>query len=322
MQPPDPPRFFQNDRAILVACMIIALVFWVITKLSNTYDTQRSCEVKYHLPEGKILANEVPEKLTVAIKGTGWDLMRNYFQNKSHQLVLQLSSNERQLYNSTLLMRKLQPNQKSIEVTGLNIDMLELEVEDERSKTVPITLDANLTFDDHFHLRHPPTLQPDSVVVSGPVSALMEIHSWPTEKLELTAISTDQELQVNLSPPAVKSIRLAPSQTALNLTVDQLTEKSIFVPITVKNAPDSITIFPENIKIICVVGMSRFDEVDPSIFVLEVDMAGIEVKTENNTLPVQLTQQPDFVKGVQLSHHSVEFFFVEKAGGDARSEDG
>ena len=152
---------------------------------------------------------------------------------------------------------------------------------------------------------------PDSVLISGPETSVGNINEWPTKLIELDQLDKDQKIPLPLEEPLSKSITIEPPVTQLEVQVEQLTEKNFFVPVIVKNGSDSIKIFPENIKISCIVGLSLYDQIGPEDFVLEVDMSGISPKEENNTLPVLMSQQPEEVKGVHLSYQSVEFFFVE-----------
>jgi len=97
----------------------------------------------------------------------------------------------------------------------------------------------------------------------------------------------------------------------VTLKVEQFTERSLFVPITIKNAPDSLKTFPERAKLSCVVGLSKYNDIDKNSFQLVADLKGIPLNTEKNTIPVLVTKQPDFVRAVNFQPRSVEFFFVE-----------
>jgi len=305
-------RFIKSDRAVLIICIGIALIFWTLTRLSQSYKTTQECVLLYNLPEGYILASDAPEKLLVSMEGVGWDLMSNYFKKEKGSLSLNLSTNQRQIYNSAQLINKLHRSQSSIDINGLNIDILELEVEEKLSKKVPISLDAKLTFDPSYHLKQKPQISPDSILLSGPETIINSINNWPSESVQLEPLDKNLSMVLPLVKPTDKTnISISPTSVQLNLEVEQLTEKKFFVPIQVKNASDSIKIFPTNIQISCVVGLSHYDEIKVDSFVLEVDMNGVASKEENNTLPVLLSRQPESVKGVHLASQSVEFFFVE-----------
>lgn len=314
MQKPNTSNFFRllkSDRAVLIICISIALIFWTLTRLSQSYKTTQECKLYYNLPEGYILASDAPEKLEVAMEGIGWDLMANYFSQREGSLSLNLNDNPRQIYNSAQLINKLVRTQGNIDINGLNIDILDLEVEEQLSKKVPITLDANLSFDSRYHLKQAPLLLPDSILLSGPETTINNLTEWLTSTVTLEDINKNTSLDLTLKEPKAKNLSIAPKKVALTIEVEQLTEKNFFVPIKINNAPDSIKIFPNNIKMSCVVGLSHYDQIGPDDFELEVNMAGIAAKEENNSLPVLLSKQPKEVKSVHLSHQSVEFFFVE-----------
>lgn len=307
-------RFIKSDRAVLIICIGIALIFWTLTRLSQSYKTTQKCTLEYNLPKGFILASDPPEALVVSMEGVGWDLMSNYFQKEENRLSLNLTTSERQIYNSAQLISKLHRTQSSIDINGLNIDILELSVEEELSKKVPISLQSNFSFDSRYQLKQAPRLAPDSILIAGPETQINAINSWPSELVELSNLDKNLSMSLSLVQPTEKNISITATEVQMNIEVEQLTEKIFFIPIQVKNAPDSIKIFPTKIKLSCVVGLSHYENVRIDDFVLEVDMSGVAAKEENNTLPVLISRQPEVVKGVHLANQSVEFFFVEDGG--------
>ncbi|MCB0676040.1 MAG: hypothetical protein KDC30_05130, partial [Saprospiraceae bacterium] len=70
-------------------------------------------------------------------------------------------------------------------------------------------------------------------------------------------------------------------------------------------------------KIVCVVGMSHYNEVSATDFTVEADLQGISPRSENNTVPLQLTRQPAAARSVRFVPASVEFFFqLPEVSGD------
>ena len=302
--------FFQSDRTILFVCMGIALIFWVMIKLSQNYRTKQVFALNYNLPEGKTFTNQPPESLVATLDGQGWDLMSNYFNGDERKLLLNLNNSSQQTYNSSQLVSKLTPNNKDIVINGINIDLLMLDVEEEISKKVPLVLAADFEFNSQYQLKQAVELTPDSVEIKGPASIVSVIDQWQTETWSLKNINSDHEKNLELVKPENILTKVVPLQAQAKLSTEQLTEKSLFVPIFIKNAPDSLKIFPENIKLSCIVGLGRYNDINPNSFTLEVDLKGVALNSSNNTLPILLTRQPDYVKGVNMSYQSVEFFIV------------
>ena len=291
--------------------MGIALVFWILIKLSQNYRTTQEFALVYNKPAGKTFTKKPPENLIATLDGQGWDLMSNYFSAKDRKLLLNLSDASQQTYNSSQLVSKLSPKNKDIEISNINIDLLMINIEDELIKTVPVRLDQSFELSNQYQMKGAVAILPDSIEVKGPASVVNQIIEWPTSKWILKNISANHEKVLDLVRPSNELVSISPIQVKANLAVEQLTEKSLFVPISVKNAPDSLKIFPENIKVSFIVGLGRYNDVQPSDFNLEVDLNGIALNAKNNTLPILLSRQPDNVTGVQLNHQSVEFFFVQ-----------
>ena len=111
---------------------------------------------------------------------------------------------------------------------------------------------------------------------------------------------------------SAREIKLSQQTITAELDVEQFTEKSFFVKILQRNAPDSIRIFPDRIKIYCLVGLSKYEEVEESGFRVEVDLKDAKPGVENNAVPILLTKSPDFVNNVRFSPKSAEYIFIKK----------
>ena len=146
--------------------------------------------------------------------------------------------------------------------------------------------------------------------ISGPASTVELIQQWKTDSLVLSDLRSDKTVAVALLKPP-DELSLGTPQTEVRINVEQFTEKSLFVPLTIRNGPDSLKIFPQQIKLTCVVGLSQYNEVTPRDFTVEVDLQNVPVSEDKNTAPIQLTQQPSFVKNVKFSPKSAEFYILQ-----------
>ena len=99
------------------------------------------------------------------------------------------------------------------------------------------------------------------------------------------------------------------SEAEANIQAEQFTEKSMFIPIVVKNAPQKLKIFPNKIKLDCTVALSRYAELNANNFVVEVDLRFSSGK--GNTLPIILSKQSPFARNIKFSPKSAEFY-IEK----------
>ena len=73
-------------------------------------------------------------------------------------------------------------------------------------------------------------------------------------------------------------------------------------------------VFPQLIRLTCVVGLSRFDSISAEDFEIAVqipDAAKNASGLPGHTAVLELSKKPDFVERVRFSPQSVEFFFLE-----------
>jgi YbbR domain-containing protein len=305
-------KFFDSDRAILMACIFIALIFWVLVKLSQTFNTTVDFQIKYKLPVGKSFVLSPPTSAKATLKGTGWDLISYQFQKEVSSILFELNDVSSQAINGGLIIDKFQQTiPPDIEVSDVNMDFIFVQIENESKIKVPIKLIQNITLASQTQLADSIKIVPDSVTLTGPSSEVQSLKYWETEMLEIIDLSKNETIEVSLKEPINKEIYLSDDKIKVSIEVEQFTQKSFFLPITIKNAPDSLKTFPERAKLSCLVGLSKFNEINRSSFELVADLQGIPLNTEKNTIPVLLTKQPDFVRGVNFQPRSVEFFFVE-----------
>ncbi len=306
----------QEDRAILLICIGIALVFWLLVKLSQRYTTVRQVTFDFEIPEGKALADAPPKDMRVEIEGTGWDLLFDYFSNPVIELSYDLSQTDNLLLSRSQLRSEIlrQLSSGDIKISEINYESIDLELEEKVTKTVPVQLQRKLSFGPEYHLRDSIELAPDSVSVTGPVSAVEQIERWSTDSLIIQNLKSDMIRKLSLQPPP-QVVSLSTRQIEIHIPVEQYTEKSLFVELEVENVPDqidSIRFFPQRVRVNCVVGLSQYNEVTENDFKLVADLKGASLEEGRNRVSIELTTRPDYVKNIQFSPKTAEFFIVKK----------
>lgn len=304
----------KEDRAILLICMGIALIFWLLVKLSQSYQTQRPISFELEIPQEKALTELPPADMVAELEGSGWDLLFDYFSHPTVGLVYDMQDvsrlhlNRGQLRND--IAHELRTN--DIKVLEINYDNVLLELEDRNSKTVPISIQRRLSFAPEHHLKAPITLKPDSVRISGPNSLIDSIQFWPTDSLILNNLKSSSTVILHLHQPN-REVLLSVNTVEAKIEVEPFTEKTMYVPLVVKNAPDSLRIFPDKITVTCKLGLSKYDSVSYRDFTAEADLSGISPNAPNNTVPILITHQPEFARNLQYTPKSAKFFIVEPA---------
>jgi hypothetical protein len=302
----------REDRAVLIVCFGIALTFWLLVKLSQVYRTDKNVVFQLRIPSEKAFLETPPKDMVALIEGQGWDLTFDFFYNPNIVLQFDLLQNNRLDLDRAQLRTAINNSfsSKDIKIIELNYEELHLLLEEKMNKKVPVRLYSNISAAPEYELRDQPILSPDSVVITGPASVVESFDHWNTDSLIRSdlksSVSTDLRLE-----PAPSELTLSQAKIKVEVPVEQITEKSFFIPIQVLNASDSINIFPKTIRLTCSVGLSRYEELSASDFQLVVDLIEATSSETKNTAPIILQQYPDYVENIKYSPLSVEFFIVE-----------
>ncbi len=254
-----------------------------------------------------------PSDVRVQLQGSGWELMFDYLYDTDISLYYNLSNFNPSTLTSEQLRRDILQKIafKNIRITDVQGD-IPLQLEAGASKKVPILTVDSLTFATGYHLTNPVALEPDSVSITGPISLIYKITSWNTKAFSLANLKNKVVQIVDLEAP-LPELSLNVNQVQATIEVEQLTEKSLFVPLIVRNAPpDSLKYFPEKVKVTCTIGLSEYNNIDTSDFRLEIDLAKVSLKQGKHTLPIQIVRQPTNALSVQFTPKSAEFFIFKR----------
>ncbi len=297
--------FFKSDRAVLMLCIGIALVFWILNKMSHSFRTHTHVNIEYRLPEGKTFTAIPISDLTVTIMGSGWDLLGKGNAN----LVLDLTKDSFQMFNSGQL-RQLVAHRYNIseEMIHLNVEQIPVYLEPEASKEVLVEAATQLKFVKGYRLSGEISLQPAKILIKGPKNVLEMISVVHTDTIRGENLKKNMEQVVALQVPS-QVVKLVDTKVKARLNIEEFTEKAMFLPLTVKNAPATYKIFPNKIKLSCIVSLSQYNSIHPNLFEAEVDLGIVSTESKNNTISVVLVKQPAGVQNVQFMPKSVEFYF-------------
>jgi hypothetical protein len=303
----------QGDRAILMACIGIALVFWLLVKLSQPYRSQKKVNIETVFDEDMALLKVPPQNIMAELEGTGWDLMFDYLNRTEVNLHYDLRNLSQLSLSSSQLRAAIKNNlhAKNLRVVDVNHDNINLVLEQKSSKKVPVRIMDSLSFEAGYHLKSPLHSEPDSIAIEGPISLIEPLTTWNSEAFILLNMqgSVSKALKLQQPPPV---ITLSQQEIVVDIEVEPLTEKVLYVPILVRNAPDSLKIFPDKVTVTCKVGLSRYDLLKYTDFSAEVDLANIVLDSPNNTTPIALKSYPEYIKGLYYSPKAAKFFIIEK----------
>ncbi len=301
-----------KDRTILLISLGFSMVFWLFVKLSKSYFSEIVLPIKWELPEDKAFSTIPPSSVEVEIEGSGWDLLSQYFLKKPDSLRFNVAELPARMVDRTQIKSKIKKHLSSaIEIKEINHDFVQLEFENKITKKIPVFADLTIKFSQNHYYKEPLTISPDSVLVSGPYSYVNSLDSVYTVQKTFENLKNSVAEKIAVSNPHESILTITPPGVNLIIPVEQITEKTYFVPVKVINNRDSIHIFPEKVKVTCVVGLSKFQSISPADFEVVADMKNVNIKDTSNFVRYHLVKQPNNVISTHYSPKTGDFIIVK-----------
>ncbi len=288
----------KNDKRIVVflVCLFIASSLWFLNALSEDYTTTITYPVKYiNPPSNQFLSNQPPSQLHLKVYAHGFTLLRNKLNFSFSPIILNLTNITQNIepssngfrINTNSFIRQIS-DQVSSEITINNIqpEIFYVVLDSLKTKLVSLKTDFELSFKPQFNLKEPVILNPKQVEITGPAAVLDTIFFLNTEKRNIDKLDAEISLTLEIIHPENTTIK--PEKTEVKIPVEKFTEKELVIPIQIKNNSDTfnIKLFPSEIKLAVLVGLSEFEEIDASKFEVFVDYKDIKAEAENLEITV------------------------------------
>ncbi len=307
----------RNDKRIVVflVCLGIATALWFLNALSKDYSTTIAFPVKYvNAPNKQFLANKPPSKLELKVDAHGFTLLRHKLNLTFSPIILNLTNitkdltPENNIYTvpTSGLLRRIRA-QVSSELTIVEVqpELLMIVLDSLRTKSVPVSANVSMKFKPQFNLQNPVRITPAQVKITGPSAVIDTISRLYTEKSSFDELDASLEKFIDVLHPAHTS--LTPERVTLKIDVEKFTEKELRIPVLIRNKPDSVNVklFPSEVRVTCLVGLSEFEDVNASNFTAVVDYGSIDANTKN--LVVNVEQNSSLIQVVRTSPNVVEY---------------
>jgi len=174
---------------MIIVSIVFSIILWGTIALSEDYYSNIEIPLRItDFPVGYTIATDVPKNMTIKLKGSGWKLFSlNAGQDVNYNVSVNGDSG---LINITLL-EYLTDNRwviSELEVIDIIPASLTISVERIIEKKVPIVSNLNLDFKAGYGLATNIELNPDSMMVSGPVSVVKNLKELRTKELLLSSL--------------------------------------------------------------------------------------------------------------------------------------
>lgn len=208
--------------------------------------------------------------------------------------------------SSADLLRRVS-SQVSSELTIQEIipETIEIVLDSMRTRTVPVKPVVELEFMPQYNLQNPVRVIPAEVKITGPAFAIDSITHLETKKSSYKGLETSIETMIDVISPDKTSIN--PERVKLKIEVEKFTEKELKVPVRIMNKPDNVhmKIFPSEVKVTCLVGLSEYEDVNADDFNAVVDFSTVGSDVRN--LHVTVEQKSTYIQLVRCTPDVVDY---------------
>ncbi|MFH2094479.1 MAG: YbbR-like domain-containing protein [Bacteroidota bacterium] len=303
--------------------LLIAATFWLLNALSKEYTSAITYPVEFkNFPEDKVLVGELPEALELKVRGYGFSLMQYKIAPIIRSLTIDMEllplirinpSNSYNFYvTSDRFINMLQWQMKDdLNLLDISPDTVYFTFAPVVEKKVPVIANIKLVFDEQYMLSDKITINPDSIIITGPAAILDTIDAALTNEHIFTGLNSDITRNIGLED--IDNVNFSEKRVIIDIPVDKYTEARADVLISIINLPDSIDIslFPHKVSVTYNVSLDQYKQIDQDDFLFVADYLEIE-KSLGNKIKVRLEKYPDCLMRVEFYPKSVEYIIRKK----------
>jgi hypothetical protein len=302
--------------------VLFSAVVWMISKLSKDFTSAVTYKVEYeNLPAGKTLVYASDTSITVGLDASGYDLIKYHLFKKKPVVNIDLSGmrlypDDINFYGTLLtsgLSRKLASQLGSHnELLFITPDTLMFEFKSEHNRRVPVIPRLKYELRAQHMLYDSIQVVPDSIWVYGPAEIIDTLFFVETHQQTLNEIHENMRLNLAIRKNPELPLTYSAEEVGVIINIEKFTEKSFDLPIII-NCPDSLftlRVFPETVKVHCLVALKDYKRVDPAMFEAAVFCSPAELQSSNK-LRIEIRQHPSYVRIARIEPERVEYIMVK-----------
>lgn len=311
---------FTKDTATFLSFLCLATLFWVMYNVGTRRSTTVDIPIRYiGIPDNVRLDNALPDMLSVVVKDEGQVLLNYKLLADNDTLVVDLTGHfvgdtpftlDFRAQGASIRQRLPETSQiLSIRPEAVSVCFTLLE-----QKALPVRLSQSVPLAAPYVLLDSVRIQPAVVEVFAPHNLLDTLRFVEVEMAKsLEPLSTSATFRCALQP--IAGVRFDVADVDVVIPIEISTEKTLELPIRGRNFPDGVLLraFPATVKVVCSIGVSRYEALSESDFDAIVDYVDIQ-KNTSYKVAVAVTTNNAYVHAMRYSPTEVEFL-LEKTDG-------
>lgn len=305
--------FSPRGKSVLTFCVFLAIstALWVVMSLNQEMQQDIRCRVEIvNKPDSVTMISYLPEDINVSVKSRGSQLIKFSFGTPpTISIDYKYLMHGNRISVGTSEMRALLRNVfgQNAQILSFSPDTLNIMFTSRPGESMPVNVNAQVTTRSDFALAGVPKCVPESVVVYSIRPLDLTVDKAVTPVIQYSNISETQTIRTRVNVPP--GCRAFPDSVSVTFRVEPLIARSIKVPITAVNVPDSVRLIllPTTVTATYMVPANMYNEQLPPLVVTadyrSIDMSHparrICINADNSKAPA--------LRNIRLSTDSVEY---------------
>ncbi len=291
-------------------CLVLAVILWVLTGLSDTYISNINVKTNYsNIPKDKVYLHPLPSDLKVQVQASGWDLFTMWVLGSKEEVNIDMSQYAKKSFiaaNARLKEELRARLAHKMNIISIDPDTIYLSREPKMSRRVPVVLKLTINCDNEYGVSDKIKLKPEFVTISGPQSLVRQVQFIETRDSIIDDLDKTGTYTVDLKQPQFSSLSIDSSSIKVVIPVGELVEMKTSVPVSVINKHGkNIHGSPEKVTVFYQVTKNREKRTRTTLFEAIVDASKTD-SAGNAPLKVQLVNHPDYTYNFRIKPETIK----------------
>lgn len=238
--------------------LLVAIVLWFTFSMRESYSVVVEVPIVFErLPEGRALRQPPPRQARVTVQGEGWELLK--LRRSPPALAIRTTSENVDIYAAASESNRFPPG---VSVQSVLPSTISLELEPRITRTLPVRTRLELEAAELYDFLGEPTVEPDTVRVSGARSIVNTLSYWPTALIRRDDVNRTVTTMVPLSDTLRGLVATNISQVRVTIPVALFTEAQRELEVRTEGAPPDaapIRLIPSRVTATYRIPVDEFD---------------------------------------------------------------
>lgn len=225
----------------IIFCLVLAIMLWLLNVLSEPQEDIIAVELNYKLADNKVNTIKLPDEASILVRTSGWNLLKEYFFNRSLSLDLINYTDKELLLTNNNISIFSQELPAVYQILHISPDTLNMQFDELISKNIPVFITTSATNKNAFGIDSI-FIEPDSITISGAESLIGETEFWPTEPIEISPNDTLYKGSVALEYPDQNNIHMSAIVVSYKIMISPYTIHSFTTLIPIPGTKDLKTV--------------------------------------------------------------------------------